>query len=254
MLRERFGSPQRILRIAAAVLDPEQLHLVRQSRRESFLVYYAATRLQGLRLPNFGLLPDATQADILSIWPSFKAARSDGEEFLFSLGHPNRVELALRQSKIGKLVGDSIYAHRSIEDQLPPICRLQIFAARQIVGQQEYDVVKLAAHGRKVSFLKYPEFDRDPHPSLTSSLSVYLPKSEYSYREFSASANPPILHRKDSLVDDTYPHFQKFAALTRQEEKQGLLSRSDIGHRLLWEQVLADRGLSLRGHRLVRRS
>jgi DNA phosphorothioation-associated putative methyltransferase len=254
LLQQRFGSPQRILRLAAAVLDPKQLEHLRQSRRESFLVYFAAMRLQGLTMPSFGLLPQATQADILSIWPSFKAARSEGENFLYSLGRSERVESAMRESKIGKFVGDALYAHRSVEDQLPAICRLQIFAARQIVGQQDYDVVKLAADGRRVSFLKYPNFDRVPHPSLSSSLIVYLPKAEYSYRDFSSSSNPPILHRKDSLVDGAYPQFRKFTSLTRQEERHGLLSRSDIGHKQLWEQILADRGFSLRGHRLVRRS
>ena len=238
--------------MAAAILDSHQLESARTARRENFLVYYGMTRLQGLRLPNFGLLPEETQDDILSVWPTFKAARAEGEEFLFSLGNTKLVESALLNAPIGKLVGDTLYAHRSAEEQLPPLCRLQIFAARQIVGEPQYDVVKLSANGRKVSFLSYPSFDTVAHPLLSHSLSVYLPKAGYTYRDFSTSDNMPILHRKDTLVDATYPQYQKFAALTRQEEKRGLLSRSDIGYRNNWEKFLSEAGFCIRGHRLIR--
>lgn len=251
-LRKQFGSLKRIQRLASAILDPNQLERMRRARREDFLVSYAAMRLQGLRLPHLRFLAEPIQADILSIWPSFKAAREEGERFLFSLGNAAVVVSAVRNASIGKFVGDALYAHCSVENQLPPICRLQICAARRIVGDVEYDIVKLSADGRHVSFLRYPGFDTVAHPSLFYSLSLYLPKVEYSYREFSDSENPPILHRKDALVDETYPHYQKFAALTLQEEKHGLLSRADIGHKQQWEQLLIERGLCIRGHRLMR--
>ncbi|MGA8352083.1 MAG: hypothetical protein WB773_30115 [Isosphaeraceae bacterium] len=46
----------------------------------------------------------------------------------------------------------------------------------------------------------------------------------------------------------------KFARLTRQEEKHGLLDETaTIGTREGWERRLAERGFTIRGHRLVRR-
>lgn len=252
-LCQQFGSPHRIARLATAILDPGYLENLRRHRRESFLIYYAATRLQGLRLPPFNLLLEETKADILSLWPSFKSAREEGEAFLFSLGNSERVQSSTYRSPVGKIVGESLYAHRSIVEQLPSLSRLQIIGACRIVGEVEYDLVKLSADGRRVSFLRYPRFDTDAHPALAHSLSVYLPKADYSYRNFSNSENPPILHRKDALVDETYPLHQKFAALTKQEEKKSLLSRTDIGHKQEWERVLEDAGLFIRGHRLFRR-
>jgi hypothetical protein len=45
----------------------------------------------------------------------------------------------------------------------------------------------------------------------------------------------------------------KFARLTAQEEKQGLLENSSgIGTRDGWQRRLSERGFSLKGHRLVR--
>ena len=226
---------------------------MRHEKRESLLVYYAASRLQGLRLPGFSSLPQDVQADILSIWPSYRLARAEGDQFLFSLGNAEQVQLAARNAPVGKIVGESLYVHRSAEDQLRPLSRLQIFAARQIVGEQEYELVKLSTDGRKVSFLRYPDFDRVAHPALVSSLLVYLPKADYSYQEFSSSDSPPILHRKELLVDETYPLYEKFASLTRQEEKYSLLSRPDIGHLKSWERILAEMAFHIRGHRLLRR-
>ena len=59
----------------------------------------------------------------------------------------------------GKAVATDFYVHRSLEDDLPALLRLLIFAARQIVGEVEYDVLKIAQDGRALSFLSYPDFD-----------------------------------------------------------------------------------------------
>ena len=252
-LAERFGSPRRIRKLADAVLDPAEIESLRLQKREDFLVCYGAMRLQGMRVTRAALLPAETQADIRSLWPSYRAARAEGERFLFSLGDPRQAAAAAQAASVGKRVAGSLYAHRSAEEQLPALNRLQLFAARQIVGDTEYDVLKLAADGQKVSFLRYPGFDNDAHPCLQSSLAVYLPRADYGFRDFSHSENPPILHRKDALVDETYPLYQKFAFLTRQEEKRALLSRPDIGRKRDWEKVLRQAGLEVRGHRLFRR-
>jgi hypothetical protein len=66
--------------------------------------------------------------------------------------------------------------------------------------------------------------------------------------------NPPILHRKETFVAPDHPLRPKFARLTAAEEAKGLLDESHrIGTRNQWELALAEKGLSLRGHRLVLR-
>ena len=73
-------------------------------------------------------------------------------------------------------------------------------------------------------------------------------------RDYSQSDNPPILHRKECFVGDDYPLRDKFARLTAQEERFGLLSGDtrDIGNLRGWQQRLAACGVALRGHRVVR--
>jgi hypothetical protein len=71
--------------------------------------------------------------------------------------------------------------------------------------------------------------------------------------EYADSPNPPILHRKECFLlpdDERYP---RFARLTEQEEKHGLLDdTSGIGTRDVWLSRLSERGFALKGHRLVR--
>lgn len=119
------------------------------------------------------------------------------------------------------------------------------------MGEVPYDVVKISLHGRSVSFLDYPTFDTEAHPALVRSIRIYLPRATYGVREYDSSRNPPILHRKDALVLPSHPRYHIFQELTDQEEALGLLEPTDIGYRLGWEALLAQRGVAVVGHDIV---
>jgi hypothetical protein len=72
--------------------------------------------------------------------------------------------------------------------------------------------------------------------------------------EYATSTNPPILHRKETFLTADHPLHARFARLSQQEEKHGLLDdAATIGTREGWEARLSGAGFALRGHRLVRR-
>ena len=248
-LVEAFGSTQRIERLTLRYVNQIAFDGSRAQRREDILAYLAMLRLQGLRPPPIGVLPTSIRSDIKSIWASYRAAQVEGERFLFGMGHPELVRAAYTSVGFGKVVGSEFYLHRSIEDEMPALVRLLTFAGRQIVGEVAYDVLKIAQEGRALSFLAYRDFDADPHPSLNHSVRVYLPKATYEIREY--GENPPILHRKDTLVAPSYPHYETFRRLTEQEETLGLLSLPNIGYRSGWLQLLQEKGLTIRGHEVV---
>lgn len=137
---------------------------------------------------------------------------------------------------------------------MPALLRVLLFAARQIVGEIDYNMLKITMDGRKVSFLKYKDFDEEAHPELLHSVRVHLPSTSYTIRDFSASDNPPILHRKETVVDALYPKYGMFAKLTTQEEELGILSQPDIGFRQQWLAILAEHRLRIVGHSIVRDS
>jgi DNA phosphorothioation-associated putative methyltransferase len=208
-------------------------------------------RLQGSQLPPLKYLPTSVQADLKAFWPTFKQASTEGESFLFNLGQPNRVREACQSARIGKIAGDALYFHVSYLEVMPAVVRLVVFAARRVVGDVEHDVIKVSLDGRNVSFLRYPAFDTDAHPSLEYSVRVHLPKFEHTFRDHRESENPPILHRKDSMVDELYPNYSVFNELSQAEERAGLLGRTDIGFRKQWLQLLTDKGFRIVGHQLM---
>ena len=204
------------------------------------------------RTADIRILPDEIQADIKMLWPSYKASIQAGTDFLFELGKPGIIQQQCKQAIVGKKLPDSLYVHKTAEAQLPPLLRLMILTARQIVGDVEYDLIKISMDGKKISFLRYPDFDNIAHPELAYSVRVYLPTASYGIKNFSNSENPPILHRKESFLDPLHPRYAEFAQLSAQEEGLGLLSRSDIGMRKGWEALLKENHLAIVGHSLIR--
>jgi DNA phosphorothioation-associated putative methyltransferase len=113
-------------------------------------------------------------------------------------------------------------------------------------------IVKLHRQQRKVSYLFYPDFEKDPHPALSASLRVDLQTFNIRFSDYRDSANPPILHRKETLLSPDHPLYAKFSKLTAQEESADLLGVPGIGTRATWKKLLEEEGWRLAGHRLLR--
>jgi DNA phosphorothioation-associated putative methyltransferase len=70
-----------------------------------------------------------------------------------------------------------------------------------------------------------------------------------SYRDYEDDVNPPILHRKETVVTPDYPGYKKFAKLTQQEEKCGLLQEiRGIKNLLDWQRCLEKHSLEIQDH------
>jgi DNA phosphorothioation-associated putative methyltransferase len=129
----------------------------------------------------------------------------------------------------------------------------QVCARAYLGGVEWANLVKLHRFSGKASYLVYPAFDAAPHPTLARSVKLSLRSRELCCQDYTRSENPPVLHRKETVVLPDHPLREKFARLTRQEEQAGLLDDTPtIGTRAGWQARLAERGYRLRGHRIVR--
>jgi hypothetical protein len=73
-----------------------------------------------------------------------------------------------------------------------------------------------------------------------------------SYQDYDSDMDCPILHWKESYVTASYPHKEKFAKLTRQEQAWGLLNDPRaISTSKGWQHCLTVNCAELKGHRLV---
>lgn len=225
---------------------------VRERRTEDLLVYIALSRFRGR--PRLGTLPMSLQRDVRAFFGTYTKACVAADELLFALGDATARRRACRESPVGKLTPTALYIHRSALERMPPALRIYEGCARALIGEVEFGtLIKLHYQEPKVSYLEYAKFDRDPHPSLGRSFLVDLQARRESLRDYREAGNPPILHRKEEFVAEDYPGREKFARLTRQEERAGLYERTErIGTRDGWEVVLRECGRELKGHRLMR--
>jgi len=158
-----------------------------------------------------------------------------------------------QNSTVGKRLPNALYVHTRALDNLAPLLQDYEHHARNIVDNlNNPTIVKFAIDQPKISYLYYPDFDRDPHPQLHQSLIVDLTTEQISLRQYHNSHNPPILHRKETFVTPDYPLYQTFAELTQEEVNLGLLDNSrHIGNLQEWRRLLLQQRIDFVGHRLV---
>lgn len=174
---------------------------------------------------------------------------------LFRAGDADAIDQACQQSAVGKLLPNALYVHRSALSSLDPLLRVYESCGRAFIGDVEgANITKLHRFSGKISYLVYPDFETNPHPALLRSVKLSLRAQDVDCYDYSGADNPPILHRKETLLHPSHPLYKRFARLTNQEEKHGLLDDSRlIGTKVAWEERLRQAGFQLRGHRLVRR-
>jgi DNA phosphorothioation-associated putative methyltransferase len=106
--------------------------------------------------------------------------------------------------------------------------------------------IKIHRRSGKISYLVYPGFESDPHPALLRCIRLSLQTRELHCYDYAGSANPPNLHRKETLLSSDHPLHAKFARLTRQEEQHGLLGEAaTIGTRAGWQARLQNAGFGV---------
>ena len=158
-----------------------------------------------------------------------------------------------KKSTVGKHLPNALYVHSDALPNLDSILRDYENQARKLVDNLDRaTIIKLGTDRPKISYLYYPDFDRDPHPQLHQSIVVDLTTAQVSVRQYHNSHNPPILHRKETFVSEDYPLYDTFAELTQEEVTLGLLDNSrHIGTLQEWTRLLLQQGISLVGHHLA---
>lgn len=247
-----FGSVKRAFSVIRRVTGNERWAEIIRERQQDLSLYLALARFNGR--PQLSALPRDLQLDVKAFYSSYKSACAAADALLFSIGQPGTIEQACQESSIGKLTPTALYVHVSALGSLSPTLRVYEGCARGYIGTVDgANIVKLFRGEPKISYLSYPDFESDPHPALSASLSVNLQTFRVRTKSFIEFRNPPILHRKETFLAVDHPLRSKFERLTVAEEAHGLYhDTSVIGTRDGWRQVLQAKGLQLRGHRLVR--
>jgi len=252
MIVERFGSLKRAFTAIQRITGPETWETIARNRREDILVYLALSRFR--KRPLVSRLPVGLQRDIKVFFKTYGKACEEADALLFKAGDPSAIDVACKSSAVGKLLPDDLYVHRDALEYLDPVLRIYEGCGRTFLGEVEgANIIKIHRRSGKLSYLVYQDFETDPHPALHRSIRVNLRTRQIDSRDYSQSANPPVLHRKETFLHDAHPLREKFAKLTMQEKKVGLLDETaTIGTLEGWKARLSEKGYALRGHQLVK--
>ena len=252
VIADRVGSLSRAFSLIRRAAGEDSWRDVTERRRRELLVYIALSRFG--RRPRFGQLPETMAADIKALFGSYQHACERADDLLFATGRPEVIQLVARSAAVGKRTPSALYVHRGALGTLPAALRVYEGCAQVLAGTIDAaNIIKLALAEPQISYLAYPSFDKDPHPSLAAAVVVNLRQLSVSFRDYTRSANPPVLHRKEEFLATDHPRRGLYARLTRAEERAGLYEHPEhIGTRDGWAATLAAGGVTCRGHRLVK--
>lgn len=157
-------------------------------------------------------------------------------------------------NSIGKKIFDDLYLHISAIDALPVQSQKDLISAAFDVIPEDarsgINVIKLNVRSGRISLLKYDGFDSSPFPVLLGSWVIEPNSEKSSYRTYQDSLNPPILHRKELLVNENYPDRHEWCRITAQAEEIGLFENvRTIGFQKNWEIQIAKKGYCLIGRK-----
>lgn len=248
-----FGSIGRAFAVVRRATGSESWSQIEVQRNEDLLLYLATSQFS--RPVKFTELAPELRGDIRAFHGNYSKAILAAIQMLRQVADQDRINAACKSVGVGKETPQAVYVHACAREQLPNILRLYEACGRGLVGEVEgANIIKLHRYRPQVSYLCYPTFDTEAHPALTFSAIVNLDEARCSFKDYTRTPNPPILHRKEEFVPENYPSRAKFAKLTKQEEKAGLFQHpSKIGFLREWLLTLDDARVSIRGHSLRRR-
>ncbi len=163
----------------------------------------------------------------------------------------------IKQIKAGKHLPEAIYLHRDAFTALPDGLQTFIPAVAKAVSleDEQWDLVKLFKNQFRLSLLSYPDFYTDSYPALKQSLNVDLSKLKHKITTYENSENPPILHRKETMVLTDSKYYGHFTDLTTEGENAGLYENTRIiGFKKSWLNLIHSKGYELVDGRLFRSS
>ncbi|TAF30327.1 MAG: DNA phosphorothioation-associated putative methyltransferase [Oscillatoriales cyanobacterium] len=252
-IKEEFHSFNRAWRVILQATDADDWETIADKRRQDLLVYLALNGL-GDR-PAMRRLPAQIRNDIKGLFDSYQKACTLADLMIYSLSKPDIVADCCEDSAIGYKQHGSLSVHVSFLEELDPLLRLYEGCANRTIGRLDgATIVKFHARKPQISYLFYPDFDTNPHPALHTAMHIHLRDLSVSYQDYSEAYNPPILVRKEAFVTASYPHYEKFAKLTRQEEKLGILDGGVVKKYREWVKCLEENCVKIKGHKLFWRS
>ena len=153
----------------------------------------------------------------------------------------------------GKRISRDVYLHIAHPSATRFLVAVAFEKLTSGTVSDEANVIRigLAPEQPNMSFLCYRNFFEAPFPELQWSQKWQFSKAPGPIRR--ETNNPPIIHRKELLLQEDDPRRPQYAAVTDALVKAELLPAKDfIGRRSQWNAYLRAHGYEILGDSLVR--
>ena len=129
--------------------------------------------------------------------------------------------------EVGKKLPDSIYFHKDTFSDVPEALSkfIKIVAKALKIEDTNWNLVKVFRNDFRLSLLNYPMFFEDSYPALEQSVNVDLAKLSHRVTNYLKQENPPILHRKETMISKNHELYDHFCMLTQEGEAAGLYEK-----------------------------
>lgn len=156
---------------------------------------------------------------------------------------------------IGKKINSNVWVHVSAFDTTFSEFLEHIQKAEELSGLtrgDDYNVIKFDSERNIVTFLDYIDFFEVGFPILCRYWRINIEENSIRFRTYEESLNPPVLHRKELLLQPTDPRIIVYSELTASAEQIGLFDDPKrIGFKRSWDELLVRRGYKVVGNSLI---
>lgn len=155
---------------------------------------------------------------------------------------------AVKSLPFGKRVGQNIYI---LSDDLTNASPFLYKFISPLGNTGSNILIKFFLDQFKISFLEYPDFFKNPHPALSKSTTLDLNTGKKREIDYSKHDNPPILHRKETMISPEREEFSVWKKLTEKLEMYNCFEDAKkIGFKQFWDKRLQEKGLYYVGQEL----
>jgi DNA phosphorothioation-associated putative methyltransferase len=222
-LKEKIGGPKKVHRLFLEHYGADTYTAARKQRKEDLLVYLAMANFRK-RVP-LKDLDDALQADIKSHFGTYRQAQEKGLDLLFSTGQEEALEKAIAGLNFGWLDSNEGHfsIHRSLLPELPAALRIYIQCGAHLYGDpQEANIIKIHLWSKKLTFLHYDDFDRQPFPELRTRIKIDLLKRFVTVFDHTEGTEHQLLFFKERFLSAGDPLRTKAEVISSRLRKLGL--------------------------------
>lgn len=221
------GAWTKLCRMATGEFDDEpRARAARQKYHD--LIVFAALQQFGRRLP-YRDLDIGLQRDIRHHFGDYQTLQNAAKRLLLELNQPERLHVACLEASergLGWLEDShSLQLHTRLVPKLPALLRVYIACATVLIGDiADFDLAKIHIRSRKVTLLKYEDFDASPMPRLRQRVKVKLRELDLDLFDYGSAEYPcPLLYFKSRFINEESTYYPEQVEFEAQCDRLGLL-------------------------------